>query len=87
MVYYVIAENDNISLSLSANLNVHVRLEISFGAIEFSTTINELNMAFLAKISDTFDVTIAEFGDLLPHQFNFVYKLKTLQFRNSFSFG
>ena len=59
-----IAENDNISLSLSANLNAHVRLELSFDAIEFSTTINELDMAFLAKISDTFDVTIAGFGDL-----------------------
>lgn len=59
-----IAENEKISLSLNANLNAHAMLELSFDAIEFSTIINKLDMAFLAKIYDTFDLAIGGFGDL-----------------------
>ena len=59
-----IAESDRITLLLNANLSAEVRLELSFEAIAFSTAIKELDMAFLARISDTFDVSIGDFGDL-----------------------
>jgi len=59
-----IAEDDRITLLLNANLSAEARLELSFEAIAFSTLIKELNMAFLARISDTFDVSIGGFGDL-----------------------
>ena len=59
-----IAEDERITLSLNANLDAEVRLELSFEAISFSTKINQLDMALLARISDTFDVPIGDFGDL-----------------------
>ena len=59
-----IAEDERITLSLNANLDAEVGLELSFEAISFSTKINKLDMALLARISDTFDVPIGDFGDL-----------------------
>ena len=59
-----IAEDDRITLLLNANLHVAARLELSFEAISFSTIINEADMALMAKITDTFDVSIGGFGDI-----------------------
>ena len=59
-----IAEDDRIILALNANLHAEVSLELSFSSLSFSTKINQLDMALLANITDTFDVTIGDFGDL-----------------------
>ena len=59
-----IAQDDRITLLLDANLAVEVKLELSFDEIAFSTTVNELSMSFLASITDTFDITIGDFGAL-----------------------
>ena len=59
-----IAQDDRITLLLNADLNAEAKLELSFEEVKFSTSINEMKMAFLAKITDSFDVTIGDFGDL-----------------------
>ena len=59
-----IAEDDRITLLLNAKLDVTARLELSFESIALSAIINESSMSFLAKISDSFDVTIGSFGDI-----------------------
>ena len=59
-----IAQDDRITLLLNADLNAEAKLELSFEGVKFSTSINEMKMALLAKITDTFDVTIGDFGDL-----------------------
>lgn len=56
-----IAQDDRITLSLNADLNAEAKLVLNFEAIQFTTSINEMNMAFLARITDTFDVTIGGF--------------------------
>jgi hypothetical protein len=57
-----IAEDDRITLLLNANLKAEVRLVLNFEAIQFSTTISEMDMAFLARISDTFDISLGDFN-------------------------
>lgn len=59
-----IAQDDRITLLLNTDLNAEAKLELSFEGVKFSTSINEMKMALLAKITDTFDVTIGDFGDL-----------------------
>jgi hypothetical protein len=59
-----ITANDRIDLSLNANLYADARLELSFEAIAFSSTINEVSSTLMARISDTFDVSNGNFGDL-----------------------
>ena len=56
-----IAENDRITLLLNAKFVTEVKLVLSFEAITFSTTVNELSTSFLASITDTFDVAIGDF--------------------------
>ena len=55
-----IAESDKITLLLNANLKVDVELSLSLDAIELSTSIKELDMAFMASITDTFDIAIGD---------------------------
>jgi hypothetical protein len=59
-----IAEDDRITLLMNANINAEARLLLSFESASFSMRFNELNMALLAKMEDTFNVTINDFGDL-----------------------
>lgn len=59
-----IAGDDRITLLLNAKLDVTARLELSFESIALSAIINESSMSLLAKISDSFDVTIGSFGDI-----------------------
>ena len=59
-----IAKDDRITLLLNAKLDVTARLELSFESIALSAIINESSMSLLAKISDSFDVTIGSFGDI-----------------------
>jgi hypothetical protein len=59
-----IAEDERITLLLNADLNVEVRLALNFEAIQFFTKIKQMNMDFLAKITDTFDI---ELGDYVIH--------------------
>ena len=57
-----IAESDRITLLLNANLKADVQLSLSLDAIEFSTSIKELDMAFMASITDTFNIAIGDFN-------------------------
>jgi hypothetical protein len=57
-----IAEDDRITLLLNADLALEVRLALNFEAIQFSTTVSEMNMAFLARITDTFDIALGGFN-------------------------
>ena len=59
-----ITGDDRITLLLNAKLDVTARLELSFESIALSAIINESSMSLLAKISDSFDVTIGSFGDI-----------------------
>ena len=59
-----IAEDDRITLLLNAKLDVSAKLALSFESRSFSAVINEASMALLAKLSDTFDISIGNFGDL-----------------------
>ena len=58
-----IAQNDKITLSLDANLNFEAKLNLSFDAINFSATINELSVALSAGIHDLFDISFGNLGD------------------------
>ena len=53
-----IANSNKITLLLDANLKAGVQLSLSFDAIDFSTSIDQLDMAFVASITDTFDIDI-----------------------------
>lgn len=57
-----IASDDRIFLSLNADLAAAARLELSFNAINVSTSIEEMSMSFLARIADTFVVNIGDFN-------------------------
>jgi hypothetical protein len=57
-----IAEDERITLLLNADLNVEARLALNFEAIQFSTKVKEMNMDFLAKITDTFDVELGNYA-------------------------
>ena len=53
-----IADSNKITLLLDANLKAGVQLSLSFDAIDFSTSIDQLDMAFVASITDTFDIDV-----------------------------
>jgi hypothetical protein len=59
-----IAEDDRISLLMNANIDAEAILKLSFSSISLSTKFKELTMALQAKITDTFDVAIGDFGEL-----------------------